>query len=162
MRIILPCLQVTLRRSSAAVKPSKTSKNMTYVVADSTSKENENPAKLPRGPSRLDSKSTLGLQPQGSSEATLHSGYENIAGPLTHVNGKTGHASTGKNGYTAKNGFHTAVNGEVGKVRSVPDAAILDIGPEAVGGGPQMAPRSYEALQVFDSAPRGFSLVQPS
>jgi hypothetical protein len=44
----------------------------------------------------------------------------------------------------------------------VPDVAILDIDPESLKGvAPQLAPRSYEALQVFDSAPRGFSLNQP-
>lgn len=152
-------VQVTLRRSSAAVKPSKlASKNMTYVVADSTVKEVEKPsARL----NRLETKTPFGSQAQNSSGATMHSGYENIAGPLTHVNGKNGYAVSGKNGYV-KNGFHTSVSGELGKVRSVPDAAILDISPEAMGGSPQLAPRSYEALQVFDSAPRGFSLVQPS
>ena len=127
---------------------------MTYVVADSTAKEvDTSGARPPRPVSRMEA--------QPSCEVSLHSGYENIAGPLTHVNGKTGHATNGKNGYV-KNGFHTAVSGELGKVRSVPDAAILDIKPEAVGTSPQLAPRSYEALQVFDSAPRGFSLVQPS
>ena len=54
------------------------------------------------------------------------------------------------------------MSGELGKVQSVPDAAILDFKPEAVAASPQLAPRSYEALQVFDSAPRGFSLMQPT
>lgn len=143
-----------MRRSSSAVKASKLPpKSTTYVVADSTVKEMDKPAVRM---SRIE-KSSLGLQPARSSEATLHSGYENIAGPLTHVNGKTGH--TGKNGFV-KNGFHTGE--DLGKVRPVPDAAILDISPDSMSSSPQLAPRSYEALQVFDSAPRGFSLVQPS
>lgn len=144
-----------MRRSSAAAKPSKLAgKNMTYVVADSTVKDVDSAAARPARP-------TSRMEAQPSCEVSLHSGYENLAGSLTHVNGKTGHAANGKNGFV-KNGFHTAVSGELGKVRSVPDAAILDIKPEAVAASPQLAPRSYEALQVFDSAPRGFSLVQPS
>ena len=145
------------------MKPSKlASKNTTYVVADSTAKEVDSSAARALRPAlRADSKSSTGMQSQHSCEATLHSGYENIGGPLTHVNGKTSQAVKGKNGYV-KNGFHTAVSDELGKVRSVPDIAILDIKPEAVGMSPPLAPRSYEALQVFDSAPRGFSLVQPS
>lgn len=150
--------QVTLRRGNPLHKPSKLMpKSTTYVVADSTAKESDMRAARP--PTGLDSKVLGGLEAQRSCEATLHSGYENIAGNLTHVNNKNGYAPA-KNGYS--NGFHKGFNGEPGRVRSVPDSAILDISPKAMSISPQLAPRSYEALQMFDSAPRGYSLVQPS
>ena len=96
-------------------------------------------------------------------QAMVHSGYESMGGQLTHVNAKTSHQN-GKNGFAnGRAGYvpPSAFSAELGKVRSVPDVSILDV-PESMQTGPVLAPRSYEALQLFDSAPRGYSLLQPS
>lgn len=90
-------------------------------------------------------------------QATVVSGYENVGGPLTHVNSKG--LQNGRNGFALPQRGRSPPPGsfasEPGKVRPVPDHAVLNL-PES------MAPRSYEALQLYDSAPRGFSLAQPS
>jgi hypothetical protein len=135
----------------------------TYVVADSTLKDTDTTVDMrsPNRPPRPTHQHPGGsLQPSGSCEVTLHSGYENknvVGGQLSHVNGK--------NGMGAKAGppqGGRGFPGELGKVKSVPDVAILEIDPESMMSViPQMAPKSYEALQNFDSAPRGYDLAQP-
>jgi len=152
-----------MRRGPASSKLSKLpNRGTTNVVADSTSKDPDTSldtrgaGRPPRPPLQPTASS---LQPAGSCEATLHSGYETkniVGGQLSHVNGKGGLG--GKAGpFQGGRGFP----GELGRVKSVPDVAILDIDPESMMPvTPQLAPRSYEALQLYDSSPRGRSLAQ--
>jgi len=132
----------------------------TYVVADSTLKDSEvivdmrSPNRPPRPTLQLPGNS---LQPSGSCEVTHHSGYE----IKTIVGGQRSPGATGLGRRAGPYQGGKLFPGELGRVNSVPDAAILSIDPESMKSvSPQLAPRSYEALQTFDSSPRGYSLAQ--
>lgn len=144
--------QVALRRPAAA-KGSKFS-GTAYVVADSTIKDPEAATALLRasgGAAELDTCGRSTTLPAGTDleQATVNGGYAGLNGALTHVNGGN---------RTPKGPQRTAF--EPGKVWPVPDHSVLNL--PAPKAGPGLAPRSYEALQLFDSAPRGLSLAQPS
>ena len=164
-------LQVVQRRnavpSTTKVGKSPTSGTM-FVVADSSVKDVEAAPLLQTSDAASPSAAQGGevllpVERLQMDQAMVHSGYESMGGQLTHVNAKASHQN-GKNGYAnGRAGYAqpSAFSAELGKVRSVPDVSILDV-PESMQTGPVLAPRSYEALQLFDSAPRGYSLLQPS
>ena len=123
-------LQFSKRGTGKTIKPSKIT---TFVVADSSTRETEQPLMYTNASS------------QGS-QGDLNQkrlGFQTALHPFIST-------PTQRNGETYP----------PGKVRPVPDQSVLEIPSTPVQPTP-LGPRSYEALQVFDGAPRGYSLVQP-